>query len=94
MSSDPPAPNGADSAEGRAPDDPSGPAVPGPEWVAEQRKGMGAAGAGLQFGFTICIFALAGNWLDGRFDTGPWLLVVGVLLAFAGGTVSLLKKFS
>jgi F0F1-type ATP synthase assembly protein I len=64
------------------------------QWVEEQRKSASAAGAGLQFGLTICVFALLGNWLDGKFGTGPWLLVAGVLLAFAGGTVSLLKKFS
>lgn len=68
--------------------------VPDASWVEEQRKEASAAGAGLQFGLTICIFALAGHWLDGKFGTQPWLLVAGVLLAFAGGTVSLLKKFS
>ena len=70
------------------------PSIGSAEWVEEQRAGASAAGAGLQFGLTICIFALLGHWLDGKFGTGPWLLVVGVLLAFAGGTVSLLKKFS
>ena len=68
------------------------PNVPGAEWVGEQREVGKAAGAGLQFGLTICIFAVAGLWLDGRFGTDPWLLVTGVLLSFFGGTVSLIKK--
>ena len=68
--------------------------VPDAEWVKEQRGSASAAGAGMQFGLTISIFAVLGNWLDGRFDTSPWLLLVGVLVGFGGGTVSLLKKFS
>ncbi len=70
------------------------PNVPGAEWVGEQREVGKAAGAGLQFGLTICVFAVAGLWLDGRFGTAPWLLVSGVLLAFFGGTVSLIKKYT
>ena len=49
------------------------------------------AGLGMQFGAAIVIFALAGNWLDGRWGTRPLLLILGVLLGFAGGTISLIK---
>ena len=38
---------------------------------------------GLQFGVGLVVFTLAGNWLDRRLGTGPWLLLVGVMLGFA-----------
>ena len=50
------------------------------------------AGIGLQFGAAIVLFALVGNWLDGRLGTRPVLLVLGVLLGFAGGTISLIHQ--
>jgi len=93
-SNDPSAPKGPDRAGDRPPQRGSIPNVPGAEWVGEQREVGKAAGAGLQFGLTICVFAVAGLWLDGRFGTEPWLLVTGVLLAFFGGTVSLTKKYT
>lgn len=70
------------------------PFAPDGDWIREQRSALQYAGVGMQFGLTICLFALLGRWLDGRFGTGPWLLLLGVLLGFGGGTYSLLKKFS
>ena len=52
------------------------------------------AGVGMQFGAAITVFALVGNWLDGRLGTRPLLLVLGVLLGFAGGTISLVRAVS
>ena len=59
--------------------------------IPEPRRPMGrdipSAGqygsVGLQFGIGLVVFALAGNWLDKRLGTGPWLLLVGVMLGFA-----------
>ncbi len=86
---------GAPRAVGRAShaSDEDVPFAPEGDWVREQRSALQYAGVGMQFGLTICIFALLGHWLDGRFGTAPWLLLVGVLLGFGGGTLSLLKKF-
>ena len=39
------------------------------------------AGVGLQFGFSIVLFAFAGYWLDKKLGTSPWLLI---LLVFVG----------
>jgi len=47
------------------------------------------AGMGMQFGAAIIVFALVGHWLDGKAGTSPLLLVLGVLIGFAGGTMSL-----
>ena len=82
-----------DPATGGPKMDADGNRLPDADWVRDQRKQVNAAGVGLQFGAAIVLFALAGNWADGRFGTKPWLLVLGVALGFAGGTISLLKKF-
>lgn len=47
---------------------------------------------GLQFAATVGVFALAGRWLDGRWNTGPWLLIAGVFLGFALGLYSMIQK--
>lgn len=44
-----------------------------------------ASSIGLQFGISIAIGALAGNWLDKRFGSEPWLLLAGVLFGSAAG---------
>ena len=75
-------------------DDDDVPFAPDGDWVREQRGSMRYAGAGIQFGLTIALMALLGNWLDGRYGTSPWLLILGVALGFGGGTLSLLKKLS
>jgi hypothetical protein len=87
----PTAPVGGADAEG-TPDDV--PFAPEADWVREQRSSLQYAGVGIQFGLTIALFALLGRWLDARFETSPWLLFLGVLLGFGGGTYSLLKKVS
>ncbi len=38
---------------------------------------------GLQFAVGLVVFTLAGNWLDQRLGTAPWLLLAGVMLGFA-----------
>ena len=47
------------------------------------RLGMVAVG-GVEFAVTILVGLFVGQWLDRRFGTGPWLLMLGV---FAGGAV-------
>ncbi|MFT6395322.1 MAG: F0F1-type ATP synthase assembly protein I [Bradymonadia bacterium] len=56
-----------------------------PQTHAEKMHAARASAIGLQFAISIGIGAFAGNWLDGRFDTGPWLLMTGVLLGSAAG---------
>ena len=53
-----------------------------------------SAGIGVQFGAVISLFALLGYWLDERMGSSPWLLLLGVLLGFVGGTISLVKAVS
>ncbi|MEQ1893250.1 MAG: AtpZ/AtpI family protein [Planctomycetota bacterium] len=51
------------------------------------------SGLGFQFAATVGLFALGGRWLDGRWGSSPWLLLVGVFTGFGLGLYSLLSKF-
>jgi F0F1-type ATP synthase assembly protein I len=42
-----------------------------------------ASAIGLQFAISIAIGALGGRWLDTRFDTEPWLMLLGIVLGSA-----------
>ena len=55
-------------------------------------RGSGAAALGMNYGLTILVFTGLGWWLDGHFETSPWLIIVGSLLGAVGAFVSLLKK--
>jgi F0F1-type ATP synthase assembly protein I len=50
------------------------------------------SGLGFQFAATVGLFALGGRWLDGKWGSSPWLLLVGVFTGFALGLVSMLSK--
>jgi ATP synthase protein I len=49
------------------------------------------AGLGLQFALTILVFLYAGQWLDRKLGTAPWLLLLGVFIGAAGGFYSLYR---
>lgn len=49
------------------------------------------AGLGFQFAATMLLFGALGWWLDGRWGTGPWLLIVGVFLGASGAFLALLR---
>jgi ATP synthase protein I len=56
-----------------------------PQNHADKMRAARASAIGIQFGISIAIGALAGNWLDQKFGTAPWLLVVGLLIGAAAG---------
>ena len=47
---------------------------------------------GLEFVGGTLIFAGLGYWLDGRWDTSPWLTITGGALGLAGGMWLLIKE--
>ena len=60
--------------------------------VREYRRAMAQYSfLGLQFGFATAIGGLLGWWLDGKFDTRPFLMIVGVLLGFAAAVKDFVK---
>jgi F0F1-type ATP synthase assembly protein I len=48
-------------------------------------------GLGVEFADVVAILALGGWWLDGKFGTEPWLLLVGLFVATVGGLYNLWK---
>ena len=51
-------------------------------------------GIGLEFALYLLIFFFLGYYLDGRWGTGPWLMLAGAAVGFAGGLYSLFKTLS
>ncbi len=43
------------------------------------------AGLGVQFAVALVLFGYAGQWVDRKFESAPWFLLLGVL-GGAGGT--------
>jgi ATP synthase protein I len=55
-------------------------------------SGAEFAGIGVQFALTILVFVFAGIWLDRRFGTTPWLLLVCVFAGAGGGFYSMYRR--
>jgi len=51
-----------------------------------------AWGLGFQIAIPLVIFALLGRVLDNKFNTGPWLLLLGVLIAIVVTSLLVYKK--
>lgn len=49
-------------------------------WGASVREAGPYLGLGMQLAFTIVAFTLGGYFLDRRFDTLPWLTIVGAIV--------------
>ena len=50
------------------------------------------AGAGVQFVVSILLFLYIGKWLDRKFGTAPWLLMLGVFVGAGAGFYSFYRK--
>jgi len=44
-----------------------------------------AASLGLEIAVAVFLGAGLGYWLDGRYQTGPWLMVAGLVIGAAAG---------
>jgi F0F1-type ATP synthase assembly protein I len=62
------------------------------ESQAGQNRGKGAVYQGAFEAVIALLIAIGfGYWLDGYFDTAPWLLLVGAAIGFASFTVRLMR---
>ena len=50
------------------------------------------AGIGIQFAGSILLFLYAGQWIDRRFGTAPWGLLVGVLVGAGAAFYSMYRR--
>lgn len=79
--------SGGDGGDGRKdaghrPDDRGGP-------------GLGAyAGHGLQFAVSIIVFLYAGQWLDRKLGTEPWLMMVLMFVGAGASFYSMYRKLA
>ena len=55
-------------------------------------SGAEFAGLGVQFAAAILVFVFAGVWLDRRFHTSPWFLLIGAFAGAGGGFFSMYRK--
>lgn len=50
------------------------------------------AGLGIMLGLATALFALGGNWIDGRLGTKPLFVLIGTFLGFGGGFWSMYSR--
>ncbi len=50
------------------------------------------SGIGIEYAATLAGFALVGYWIDRRYDTSPWGIVIGSGLGLIGGTYNLVRQ--
>lgn len=46
---------------------------------------------GSQLGFSMALPILAGFWLDSKFETSPWFLIIGIFLGAASAVWTVIK---
>ncbi|GAC1652028.1 MAG: hypothetical protein NVS4B3_13650 [Gemmatimonadaceae bacterium] len=66
----------------------------GPKEV-DAGPGAGAyAAVGLEFALALVLFAFAGQWLDRRLGTAPWLLISSIFLGGGGAFYSMVRSLT
>lgn len=50
------------------------------------------AGVGFELAAAVCGMCLAGYWIDLKFGTDPWALLIGAGLGITGGLYNLIRK--
>lgn len=56
-----------------------------PGWVRH-------SGAGLELAGAVAGLSLLGYWIDGKFGSGPWGILGGVVIGLVGGLYNLVKQ--
>ncbi len=66
--------------------------MPVPERPKRKRRAdMGLAGMGFDLAASVGVAAALGWWIDRRYDTAPWGLVVCALIGIVGGLYNFAK---
>ena len=59
--------------------------------MKRRRYDLSQAMLGFEWAAAVAGFSLIGLWIDRELETGPWGLVIGVVLGFVGGTYNFFK---
>ena len=51
-----------------------------------------SAGMGIDFAAAVAVFVLIGYWIDRRFGSSPWGVLVGAGLGLVGGMYNLIRQ--
>lgn len=49
------------------------------------------SGVGMQLVISVVVGIFAGQWLDEKLGTGPWLMIIGLLLGTVAGFYNLIR---
>lgn len=55
-------------------------------------RGMRSAGLGIEFAAAVAGLTLLGYWIDRRYATEPWGLLIGAALGLIGGTYNMVRE--
>ncbi len=75
-----------------SPPPPRKPAAPEADVGQGGLSGAEFAGVGVQFAASILLFLWVGQWLDKRFGTAPWGLIIGVFTGAGGAFYAMYRK--
>jgi len=56
-----------------------------PSWVR-------LSGVGVEFAGAVAGLALVGYWIDSKYDSRPWGVLIGAALGLIGGTYNLIRE--
>ena len=48
-------------------------------------------GAGIQLAAAVVVFFFAGRWLDAKFNTSPWFMLIGALVGVGAGLYKFIR---
>jgi F0F1-type ATP synthase assembly protein I len=55
-----------------------------PSWVR-------FSGVGIEFSAAVAGFTLVGYWIDSKYDSRPWGVLIGAILGLVGGMYNLIR---
>lgn len=59
--------------------------------MKRRRYDLGLAGLGIELAASVIGFTLLGLWIDRRYDTAPWAVVICASIGFVGGMYNFIR---